>query len=311
MIKKLLHSKNQNYFCTFVIGKTYYENYKKYTYPLFRKYCKKNGIGIFVVTNHLIPKKNDYWKNTSWQKFLAPKIIKEKYKKIKSVCMIDSDVLINIHSPNIFDFHKTKSVSVVSLRKNMPYMWDETTRRISYFRNKFYSKKYPLDSAINISLKNLYKFHNLKPQKDEFCAGIYIVSENNFHKFYNFFYKFKKGLKTITSGGEQTHFNHFVQSKLNVNVLSYKFQAQWVFEMSNYYPFLYNKNFKNKKDIIKACIETSLVNNYFLHFAGSWFESSMWKNNLEYYLGSNFVFNFNKYKKIKLKGLPRGDIKPK
>ena len=57
MIKKLLHSKNQNYFCTVVIGKKYYNNFIKYTYPLFKLYCKKNDIGIFLITDHLISKK--------------------------------------------------------------------------------------------------------------------------------------------------------------------------------------------------------------------------------------------------------------
>ena len=54
--------------------------------------------------------------------------------------MIDSDVLININSPNIFDYHKSKSVSVISLRKNMPYLWEETTRKISYFEINFIQK---------------------------------------------------------------------------------------------------------------------------------------------------------------------------
>ena len=30
----------------------------------------------------------------------------------------------------------------------------------------------------------------------------------------------------------------------------------------------------------------------------------VWKNNLDYYLGKNFVLNFNKYKRIKLKVYP-------
>ena len=47
--------------------------------------------------------------------------------------------------------------------------------------------------------------------------------------------------------------------------------------MAIYYPFLYR--FKNKKNkLINNCILTSLSNNYFLHFAGSWYESNMWEN---------------------------------
>ena len=53
------------------------------------------------------------------------------------------------------------------------------------------------------------------------------------------------------------------------------FVAQWVFEMSNYYPFLYSKEYRNNYDLISACIDSSLMNNYFLHFAGSWYEGDM------------------------------------
>ena len=35
--------------------------------------------------------------------------------------------------------------------------------------------------------------------------------------------------------------------------------------------FFIQKNIKNKK-LIANCIATSLMNNYFLHFAGSWHE---------------------------------------
>ena len=78
MIKKLLSSNSQNYFCTLIIGKKYNDNFYKYSYPLFKKYCKKYDIGIFIITSHLISKKNIYWKNPNWQKLIAPKILENK-----------------------------------------------------------------------------------------------------------------------------------------------------------------------------------------------------------------------------------------
>ncbi len=309
MIKKLLSSNSQNYFCTLIIGKKYNDNFYKYSYPLFKKYCKKYDIGIFIITSHLISKKNIYWKNPNWQKLIAPKILENKYKKIKNLCMVDSDILINSEAPNIFNSHKKNHISVVSLRKHMPYTWENSTRLVAFLRNRFYSKKYPLDSAINISLNDLYKFHNLEPQKDEFCAGVYIISKNSFNKLNDFFYKYKTDIKTITGGGEQTHFNYFVQKNFRINTLDYKFQAQWVFEMANYYPFLYTKAYRNDKKLISTCLENSLRNNYFLHFAGSWNESLMWKIKSNTILGKDFLKKFIKYKKIKLKGKPVGIIK--
>ena len=82
--------------------------------------------------------------------------------------MIDTDIIINTQAPSIFNFYKKNKISVVST-KYMPYTWDDSTRKMAFLRNNLYSKKYPLDSALNISLKNLYKFHNLSPQKTNFA----------------------------------------------------------------------------------------------------------------------------------------------
>ena len=186
----------------------------------------------------------------------------------------------------------------------------EQSLQVSQIENP-YDKKYPLDSALHISLKNLYKFHNLKYQKDEFCAGVYIVSKRYFRKFYDFYFEYSKKIKSITNGGEQTHFNYFIQNNFKINLLDYRFQALWVYEISNYFPFLYSKKFRNNKKLIANCISSSLFNNYFLHFAGSWHEGDMWKNKYIYSLfDRNFLKNFEYYKKRKLKGKPLGKITP-
>lgn len=311
MITKLLNSKKNNYLCTLAIGYKYLNNFKKYSYKHFYNYCRKNDIGIIIITQNLINKSSSDWKKPEWQKLIAPYLIKKKYKDVKNICMIDTDILINENSPNIFQFHKKNSISVVSVRYKMPYKWEEVTKKISFLRNKFYDRNYPLDSALHISLKNLYKFHNFKPQKDEFCAGVYVISENHFKQFYDFYFKFDNNIKSITDGGEQTHFNYFVQSNFKINLLDYKFQALWIYEMSNYFPFLYSKKYRNNKLLISNCIASSLMNNYFLHFAGSWHEAKMWKNeNFSDLFDRKYQKNFENFKKKKLKGKPLGKITP-
>ena len=56
MIKKIISSKKNNYFCTLAIGKKYEINFKKYTYKSLYNYCKKRDIGIILITDHLIKK---------------------------------------------------------------------------------------------------------------------------------------------------------------------------------------------------------------------------------------------------------------
>ena len=68
------------------------------------------------------------------------------------------------------------------------------------------------------------------------------------------------------------------------------------------YPFLYE--FKNKKNyLIKKCIEASLKENYFLHFAGTWYDADHWKMRgiFEDKKSNNLFKDFLKFKNKKLK----------
>ena len=61
-----------------------------------------------------------------------------------------------------------------------------------------------------------------------------------------------------------------------IKILPYQFQSLWVFEIVNKFPFLYKKNLR-KKELILECVEKSILENFFLHFAGGWGESDMCK----------------------------------
>jgi len=311
-VKILRKSKKHQYICTLAIGNEILSDWKKYSLPFLKLYCQNNDIGLILFDEDLIDKKSPNWKKATWQKLLIPNYLKQSRLKVKNICMMDVDVLVNPAAPNIFDFHIEDKVTVISLRQNLPFEWSKAVRNVSFYRNTFYSKKYPLDSAINISLENLYKNHKLKIQKDEFCAGIYVVNINKFYKkFKKWFFKYNKNLYSITGGGEQTHFNYEVQNNKKVSFIDYRFQAIWVFEMAIYYPFLYKfKTLKNNQ--VTNAIVTSLKNNYFLHFAGTWHEGQMWKNEKIFKVfTNNFQKKLDKYQKLKLSGNPIGMIKPK
>jgi hypothetical protein len=128
----------------------------------------------------------------------------------------------------------------------------------------------------------------------------------------SWFEKYDKSIDSITGGGDECHFNFEVQKWGNIIWLDYKFQALWTYEMAWKYPFLYDR-IEVSDDIIIKCLESSLFTNYFLHFAGSWYESEMWnfgnqvlKNKI-----SLMFSKFNSYEKKKLTGFPKGIIKPK
>ena len=114
-------------------------------------------------------------------------------------------------------------------------------------------------------------------QNDLFCAGLFVFNVLEYHSIMKeWFMKYSRDVSTITGGGDQPIMNFEIQNYGKVNWLEYKFQSLWLYEMAWKYPFLYqNRGFDN--GIIKQCVEASLFTNYFLHFAGSWYESEMWK----------------------------------
>ena len=102
-------------------------------------------------------------------------LLKEKIN-VTNVCYLDTDILINPFAPNIFSYHKNNKISLISESLNMPFDLEYVRKKVSFYRNQYYSKKYPLDSSIFMDIKNKYLFHNLEPQKDYACAGVIIFN---------------------------------------------------------------------------------------------------------------------------------------
>ena len=138
-----------------------------------------------------------------------------------------------------------------------------------------------------------------------------IIGTNNKGKLKEIRNLLPKNIKTLSGGGDEPIFNYEMFNTGQIKILEYKFQALWLYEIAYKFPFLYE--YVNKKnDIIRKCIETSLEDNYFLHFAGSWHEGQMWKiKNIfkSQRLKSNNLFM--KYLNKKLYGKPKGRVLPK
>jgi hypothetical protein len=303
----------KNYLVTITIGKKYYDKWKFAALPLWKEYCNKNDLGIIVFHKDLVPKDYFAWKKATWQKLMIGTVLKENKIKITNICYLDSDILVNPYAPNVFDHYNEKTIALVSSKKNIPQPINETLRREAFLRKKHYDDSYPLDSALFKSTKDMYRFHNLEPKDNFFCAGFFLFNiKNHSQLMKKMFDKYPTTMQTITDGGDQTHLNFEFLKYGKISWLNYRFQAIWVYEMAWKYPFLYNSGRYNE-DLIRECIEASLYQNYFLHFAGSWYESNMWN------IGKFFsdtskkkeIKNYYKYLKMPVTGKAAGVIKPK
>lgn len=299
---------------TIAIGEQYLQPFMKYAYHTWEMYCHRHDLGLILFDDHLIAKSDPKFKNPFWQKLLIPKVLRESNLKIKSVCHLDTDVIINPFSPNIFDGHDETKVGLVSQMKRMPYDRQEVLRRVAFLRNRYLSSTYPLDSILFASIEQLFEFSSLEPQSDYACTGVFIFSpEHHSDVITNFFNEFDDTVVTPDSGGEELHFNYLIQSKDLDEWLDYRFQAIWIYEVAWKYSFLYDESNRKDLDLVKKCIEASLFSNYFLHFAGPWHESQFWKQVMLFDDPETIerFKDFADYMKVPVTGLPKGSIKPK
>lgn len=302
-------NKSGNYIVTAAVGEKYLNEWKNYSFPLWEKYAQNYDLGIIVLNEEIDKNRASVtWKKIHWQKLLILKELESNFPYVKNVCILDTDILLNPFAPNIFDSYNEDSIGLISKRKNLPYPFIECMKKVSFFRKKFYDSEYPLDSGIFISIEDLYLYHGLTPQSDYACTGVIVLNVKNHASFLNsVYYKYDRDVKSITNNGEQTHVNFEFQSNSKVQWLDYRFQAIWLYEMAWNYPFLYEKS---DKDLEKKCIESSLMSNYFIHFAGSWPDTDMWRIANIF---DDFVFleNYSKYLTTPVSGKPLGMIKPK
>lgn len=276
-------------------------------------YCRRHDLGLIVFDEELASRDGEAWKKAHWQKTLIGEQLARDVPGVTNVCYLDTDILINPAAPNVFKEYRPDSIGLISLRKNLPFPYEEVLRRMAFLRHTHYSNKYPLDSALFMSVEQLYGYHGLAVQPDEACTGLIMFNvANHAELMRSWFYKYDSGVQSITNGGEQTHLNFEIQSYGKVMWLDYRFQAIWPFEMAWKYPFLYEADRRKDIDLIRACIEASLYQNHFLHFAGSWHESQMWK------LGGFFeseaavkaLHEYSTYLAMPVTGNPIGMIKP-
>jgi hypothetical protein len=301
-----------NVIATIAIGGEYYNSWERYASPTWKKYCEHHGLGLIVFDNDMLSTESNLWKKRQWQKLLIGDELLKSMPTVRNVCYLDTDILINYTAPNVFDGYDEDTISLVSQNKSLPYPLESVLRRIAFSRHHFYSKEYPLDSALFMSLKQIYEFHQLEVQTDYTCTGFFVFNaQTHAPLMKEWFEKYDKTGASITDGGEEAHLNYELQNWGKISWMDYKWQALWIYEMAWKYPFLYHYD-KINRSLIKECIEASLLTNYFLHFAGSWHESGMWKVGgfLESKKQQDLLDDYSAYLEMPVTGEPKGVIKP-
>jgi hypothetical protein len=304
--------KSRNIITTIAIGGAYLEAWERNALPGWAEYCDRHGLGLIVIDTELINRNSEVWKKATWQKLLIAEAISQACVYTNNACYLDTDILISPLAPNVFDKYDEQTIGIVSQINGLPMPLDKTLRRLAFLRHTHWTKEYPLDSALFMSPKQIYKYHNLPAREEYFCAGFLLFNIEN-HKILmkKWFEKYSKDTDSITGGGDEPHLNHEILSWGRVSWMPYEFQALWIYEIAWKYPFLFDAIGK-QDELVRECIEASLYSNHFLHFAGSWHECQMWKIG-KFFQNERTKFNIERFKEYlqrPLTGEPKGIVRP-
>jgi hypothetical protein len=303
--------KSKNVLVTIAIGDSYFDSWSTFALPAWREYCTRHDLGLVAFDQDQIPQSDRVWKKATWQKLLIGESLESAGLKVENVCYADTDILINPEAPNIFDSYNRGDHRPRLDQEESSIRLALVQRRLAFLRHNHYDSAYPLDSALFMSVEQLYEFHGLPVQPDEACMGLIVFNVPAHAKLMRgWFDKYDRNVQSVTGGGDQTHVNFEIQNWGGVSWLDYRFQAMWVYEMAWKFPFLYHK-YRDDVDLIRECIEASLYSNYFLHFAGSWHESELWKK-IPVFTGSSreLLKKYSQYLSTPVTGQAKGQIKP-
>lgn len=301
----------KNTIATIAIGDDYFQPWEEFALPTWKEYCDRHALGLVVFDDDLIPRNAPTWKKATWQKMLIGEALNNSSMQINNVCYLDSDILVNHLAPNIFDGYNPRNIGLVSQRNGLPQPLEPTLRRLAFLRHTCYDNKYPLDSALFMSPKQIFEYHGIPVQKDYACMGLVVFNVENHRQLMRaWFDKYDRNVDSLTGGGDEPLINYEIQNWGSVSWLDYRFQALWIYEIAWKYPFLYDFG-RDNADLIKECVEASLFTNYFLHFAGSWYESEMWKIG-DLFKGDKkkLLEDYYLYLDMPVAGEPKGLIKP-
>lgn len=306
MIEILSGQKSKKALVTHALGGTFELQWRRNSLPLLLDYCNSHNLGLYLQNKNLDVQQPK--KKLQWQKLLLPNELKNNFGYIDEFCYIDTDILVNKYASSVFSFSNGE-LCMVSQFNNLPYNLNLVLRRIAFYRNKYLSKHYPLDSSLFMNINQIYEYHNLEPQSDYGCTGFFMGNiQEHSEKLKDIYFKYPATISTLTDGGDEPIINYEFQKQFEIKWLPYQLQSLWLYELAANYPFLYQDI--NDQDLVLKCVETSLDNNIFLHFAGSWHESKMINVANEISKENPVKEEFVSYTKRPLTGKPVGKVLP-
>lgn len=269
---------------TLAIGNEYLQMWKNICQSNWQKYADQHGYDVICIDQWL--DSSDYAKRRSaaWQKCL---ILSQQFsKKYERIVWIDSDILINQNSPCVtwnvplekvgaVDAASTPSLDLVRLALERLYdFWDDPNMYRELETREYYTR------------------YELYPAFDQMVrTGVLVMSPAHHRGLLEKAYYNDEERKD-----DMRYISHELLKADCVHWIDGRFDPVWLILKALHYPFLLEKPAQtnkiyeklkwkllgsenmNREQLLKICLNTAFLNNYFMHFAGCVDEMSLVEN---------------------------------
>lgn len=273
--------KTKHALVTSAIGGRYLQDFLEFSLSTWQTYAQRHGLGIIVFADNSVSEETLGGFNGAWLKMLLPELVKSQFPLIQRLALVDTDIIINPSSPNVFGATPEGFVGVVPEFSSDPSRDTHARKRIAYLRRNHYDSAYPLDSILFASAEQVYAEEGFDPLSDSFCSGLLVLDVAFSSDFSRWFAEAKTADSKLAVAWEQTFLNYKVLTQLPHHWLDPKFQVIWNMEMALFHPSLYQLGDLSDSEVAENCVADTLNRVHFLHFAGSWPESTAWRNSPE------------------------------
>lgn len=259
---------------TLAIGKKYRRRFEKLCYKSWRAYAEKYNLDLVVITEVLDESERANNRSPAWQKCLI--LSQTQVKKYDQVAWVDSDILINPTSPNLFNGVPIEAIGAVDAYATP----NKEDHLLGLERLYDYWEKTGIEFVRNVSAADYHKQFGLYSDHSSVVqTGVIVLSPGNHREVLEHVYD-----KYDDKGGahwnyEMRPLSYEILNRSAVHWLNPKFNMPWPYVKQFLYPFLskgraFEKvlnryGLVSKTPLKVKCATTAFLNNYFLHFAGS------------------------------------------
>lgn len=260
---------------TLTIGKKYIRNFRRFCDGPWKAYAQKHSLDLIVLTDSLDSTSRAQSRSPAWQKCLI--LSQREIQKYDQVAWVDSDILINPRSPNIFDNVPIEMIGAVDDYATP----NKEDHEVGLERLYEHWSQNGIKFIRNLTATEYHKNFGLPGEYQSVVqTGVLVLSPKYHNDLFQHVYNEYDDKGPAYWNYEMRPLSYEILKHNLAYWLNPKFNMPWSYTKQFLYPFLNTQNtfihillkmsgLTLKASLTTKCATTAYLNNYFLHFAGS------------------------------------------